>query len=389
MKINVPQHLFRKSWKWMSFVLAALLHFPAGAQEKTVGAVQSHSVFESPAFIVLVSIICLLMLVIFVFAHVAKVAIYVKREQESKKRTENQPVAKAVLLLILAGFPGLLFSQETATSTLAPTAYWGLDTTTFYMLLFIIGVQVFVAWQLYNVAMQQMGAHERKARIAAEKRAKALVVKRPSLIEKLNDSVSLEKESAILLDHDYDGIHELDNNLPPWWKYGFYLTILVALIYMFRYHVFHTGKLQLAEYDQQLLQAKYELAAYRKTAANLVDENNATLLTDGAAIASGQKIFQQNCVACHGNAGEGGVGPNLADDYWLHGGDVKDIFKTIKLGYPEKGMKSWQQDLGARQIHETASYILSLRGTNPPNAKEPQGELFTATPADTIQVASH
>ena len=84
-----------------------------------------------------------------------------------------------------------------------------------------------------------------------------------------------------------------------------------------------------------------------------------------------------NCIACHGKDGEGTIGPNLVDDYWLHKGGIKDIFKTIKYGYPEKGMKSWQQDLPAKSINEVASYIKSLRGTNPPNAKEKQGDLYT------------
>jgi cytochrome c oxidase cbb3-type subunit 3 len=116
---------------------------------------------------------------------------------------------------------------------------------------------------------------------------------------------------------------------------------------------------------------------YRKKAANLIDENNATLLTDGESLASGKSIFMDNCSACHGRAGEGGVGPNLTDAYWLHKGGIKDVFKTIKYGWPEKGMKSWQQDLGAKQIHEVASYIKSLYGTNPPNAKEKQGDLYS------------
>ena len=83
-----------------------------------------------------------------------------------------------------------------------------------------------------------------------------------------------------------------------------------------------------------------------------------------------------NCAACHGSAGEGGVGPNLIDDYWVHSGGIKEIFKTIKYGWPEKGMKSWQQDLGAKQIHEVACFIKSLHGSNPPNQKDKQGEFY-------------
>jgi cytochrome c oxidase cbb3-type subunit 3 len=201
-------------------------------------------------------------------------------------------------------------------------------------------------------------------------------VKQPSIIEKLNASVAVEKEEDIMLDHNYDGIRELDNNLPPWWKYGFYITIVWAVIYMIHFHVSNTGKLQLAEYEDQLAIAKAQVEEYRKKAANLVDENNAVLLTDQASLAAGQSVFMDNCAACHGRAGEGGVGPNLTDDYWLHSGSIGAVFKTIKYGYPEKGMKAWQQDLGAKQIHEVSSFIMSLRGTNPANAKEKQGELY-------------
>ena len=115
---------------------------------------------------------------------------------------------------------------------------------------------------------------------------------------------------------------------------------------------------------------------YKKKSANLVDENNATVLKDEASLTSGKSVFMDNCAACHGRSGEGGVGPNLTDDYWLHEGGINAIFKSIKYGWPEKGMKSWQQDLGAKQIHEIASFIMSLHGTNPANAKEKQGELY-------------
>jgi cytochrome c oxidase cbb3-type subunit 3 len=168
----------------------------------------------------------------------------------------------------------------------------------------------------------------------------------------------------------------LDNDLPPWWRYGFYLTIIVAVVYLFNYHVFHTGKLQLEEYQDQLTVAKLEMEDYMKKASNLVDENNVTVLTDETSLTEGKSIFMDNCMACHGRSGEGGVGPNLTDDYWIHKGGIKDIFKTIKYGWPEKGMKSWQQDLSAKQIHQISCYILSLKGTHPANAKEKQGELY-------------
>ncbi|GGF98947.1 c-type cytochrome [Pontibacter amylolyticus] len=171
--------------------------------------------------------------------------------------------------------------------------------------------------------------------------------------------------------HDFDGIQEYDNDLPPWWKYLFYVTIVFAVGYMLHYHVFRTGALQIEEYETEMAQAALI------TAQNVEDPNAVTnfeVLTDAAALESGKALYIQNCAACHGQAGEGTVGPNLTDEYWLHGGDVNDIFKTVKFGVPSKGMVPWQGKLTKDQMLEVSSYILSLQGSNPPNAKEAQGE---------------
>lgn len=188
----------------------------------------------------------------------------------------------------------------------------------------------------------------------------------------LTDAVPIEREQEILLDHNYDGIRELDNNLPPWWVYMFYGTIAFSVFYMWFYHFNGTGKLQADEYKMELVQAE-ELA---KLQANKVDENSVKLLTEKDKIQSGQAIFAKYCVACHGKLGEGGVGPNLTDNAWIHGGDIKSIFKTIKYGVPTKGMIAWQAQLGPGQMQEVASYIKTLKGTNPPNAKAPQGDVY-------------
>lgn len=201
--------------------------------------------------------------------------------------------------------------------------------------------------------------------------------RKTTLMDSLNASVALEKEQDIMLDHNYDGIRELDNDLPPWWKYGFYLSIVFSVVYLVHYHVSGTGKLQIAEYDQQLADATRELEEYQKNAANLIDENNVTLLSDPAVLESAKVLFVKNCAPCHGPLGEGNaVGPNLTDRFWIHGGSLPDVFKSVKYGWPEKGMKSWQRDLRAKQIQEVVSYIASLQGSNPPNAKEAQGEPY-------------
>ena len=172
-------------------------------------------------------------------------------------------------------------------------------------------------------------------------------------------------------DHDFDGIQEYDNDLPPWWKMMFYVTIVFGVGYMLHFHVFRTGALQTEEYEMEMEQAAI-LAAKNADDPNAV--TNYEVLTDAAALESGKSIYAQNCAACHGQEGQGTVGPNLTDEYWLHGGDVNDIFKTVKFGVPAKGMVPWQGKLTKDQILEVSSYILSLQGSNPANAKEPQGE---------------
>lgn len=194
-------------------------------------------------------------------------------------------------------------------------------------------------------------------------------------------AVPVEKEEDVLLDHDYDGIRELDNALPPWWKYGFYFTIAVAVLYMLRFHVWKTGPDPIQEYDQEMKTAAAQLEEYRKKSGNSVDEKTVTM-ADAAGIAEGDKLYHANCFACHGAKGEGGVGPNLTDNYWLHGGSINDVFKTIKIGVPEKGMQAWEKTYSPEQIRNLASYVRTLVGTNPPNGKSAQGELYEETKTD-------
>jgi len=192
---------------------------------------------------------------------------------------------------------------------------------------------------------------------------------------KLVDAAPVEKEKDILLDHDYDGIRELDNNLPPWWKYLFYVTIVFAFVYMVDYHILHSSKLQEAEFLEEVKLAELEKA--NLFGGKVVDENTVQLLKDPIDLASGQATFNKLCTVCHGAKGEGLVGPNLTDDYWIHGGGIKNVFTTIKNGVPEKGMVSWKTQLTPAQMEEVGSFIISLHGTNPPNPKPPQGTVWS------------
>ncbi|MCC2547804.1 c-type cytochrome [Hymenobacter sp. BT175] len=174
-----------------------------------------------------------------------------------------------------------------------------------------------------------------------------------------------------LLGHEYDGISEFDNDLPPWWKYGFYATIVFAFAYMGYYHLGGNGQLQTAEYETEMQQAALLVSA------DADDPNKLTTyaaLTGPADLSAGKSIYATNCAPCHGASAEGKVGPNLTDDYWLHGGEINHVYKTIKFGVTSKGMVAWKGKLAGKQILQVASYIESLRGSNPAGAKEPQGE---------------
>jgi cytochrome c oxidase cbb3-type subunit 3 len=196
---------------------------------------------------------------------------------------------------------------------------------------------------------------------------------------KLADVVPIEKEKDILLDHNYDGIRELDNNLPPWWLYGFYLSIAVSIFYIGFYHFSSYAKSSAEIYEMEMAAAKVQVDEFLSRQADVVDENNVELLTDEPSLSAGKSIFTTLCAVCHLEHGGGGalsVGPNLTDKYWIHGGSIKDVFTTIKYGVPEKGMISWKSQLRPADMHTVSSYILSLQGTNPPDAKEPQGDLY-------------
>lgn len=206
----------------------------------------------------------------------------------------------------------------------------------------------------------------------------------------LTRAVPVEREADVMLDNNYDGIRELDNSLPPWWKWGFVFTIVFAVVYLLSYHVAGTGKLQLAEYQDELTVAELAKAERMKLTGENVNEGNVKVLAEPEAIAAGKDIFTRNCVACHLADGGGQVGPNLTDQFWIHGGGIKNIFTTITNGVPAKGMISWKTQLTPKQIQQVASYILTFQGTTPAVAKEPQGDKWTeaAVPVDSTAVSS-
>ncbi len=218
--------------------------------------------------------------------------------------------------------------------------------------------------------------------IFVESKKVAVKEKQLSLIAKIglffNRSVPMEKEDEILLDHNYDGIKELDSRVPPWYTWLFYATILFGIYYMIHFHVLNTGKLMYEEYDEEMKFASMQKEELMNS-GSFLSEQNVTALMDDASLFSGKEIFDVNCVACHLADGGGLVGPNLTDEYWISGGGIKNIFKTVKYGVPAKGMISWQTQLNPLQMQQVSSYILSLQGTTPVTPKAPEGEIWIDT----------
>ncbi len=205
---------------------------------------------------------------------------------------------------------------------------------------------------------------------------------------RVNVSVPVAHEKDVATDHEYDGIKELDNRLPPWWLYGFYFTIAFGVVYLIHFHVLGTGLSQEEEYVAQIEQAEASKQAFLAAAPQeIIDENNVTFLSEQEVLVAGEVIFQANCAVCHGQEGQGGVGPNMTDEYWIHGGDMASIFSVIKYG-AANGMLPWQTKLTPKQMQQVSSYVYSMEGTNPPNQKAPQGEVFIREPAQEADSAS-
>ncbi|KAF0128907.1 MAG: cytochrome c oxidase cbb3-type subunit III [Bacteroidetes bacterium] len=176
----------------------------------------------------------------------------------------------------------------------------------------------------------------------------------------------------LLKDHEYDGIRELDNELPSWWKWLFIVTIVFAIVYVVRLWVFHADDLvQKKEFDKEMVDAKASSAAKQTEVFEL------KILTDEVSLASGQETWTKICSVCHLLDGGGLVGPNMTDKYWIHGNKIEDLFRIMETGVIEKGMISYKDQLSQKQRLQVASYVLvKLQGTTPATPKAPQGDLY-------------
>lgn len=283
-----------------------------------------------------------------------------------------------MITLIALLLPTMGYSQAADTSA-------GSGATPELMLYLAITLVVIVAVLVLVVAMYTLTIIKliiRREQPEESLQPEVVVAEGPGFWEKLNarltNVVPLEKEDAVLLDHNYDGIRELDNHLPPWWKWMFYLSIVFAVVYMLAYHVFDVLPSQNEEYQIELAVAEEEADARKLLAVNELDENNVEATLVEAELANGKVIYERSCAVCHAADGGGGVGPNFTDDYWIHGGSINDIFSIVKYGVPQKGMIAWQSTLKPTDMRDVSSYIMTFKGTVPANPKEPQGELYEA-----------
>lgn len=294
-------------------------------------------------------------------------------KKNSKEDTNLKPLA--ILAVILGAISvtnsSYAMSLSTAEEAAMDLPWLKIEAADLYMMIVInlvlLGVILYLRSTFKSlVEMVKPEVEKQMADVKAKPAKKA--INKLNVI--LNDIVPIEDEAKILMDHDYDGIQELDNNLPPWWVWMFWATIIFSFFYMFHYHVFNTGDLQVAEYNNEIKQSKKDIDAYLTLNAMNVDETNATVLEDEKSLSSGKALYTANCVMCHNPAGEGNIGPNLTDEYWIHGGDVKDIFSIIKHGNAN-GMPEHASKLNPVQIQELSSFILSMPYAE---GKEPQGD---------------
>lgn len=292
--------------------------------------------------------------------------------KEKLKAREGSGAAKAILLLI--GLTILGSNQSYAMTFNGPgeaatdMPWLQVETVELYYLvginIVLLGV-IFYLRRLFNEFITMV-----KEPAEVEEAPAAEVLKKVNTI--LTDVVPIEEEHTILLQHEYDGIRELDNNLPPWWVWGFYASILFAVVYLFNYHILGVSDLQAEAYDKEVKQAEIEVQAYLEKMAMNVDENSATLLTDDKDLSAGKVLFEKNCTTCHRIDGSGDIGPNLTDKNWIYGFDIKDVFKTVKNG-TAKGMPSHSEKLNPVQTQQVASYVLTLPETA---GKDPEGDII-------------
>jgi cytochrome c oxidase cbb3-type subunit III len=357
--------------------IGSLVTAVAGVAQTTETTATSTPVATQGSNMLEILLVVMMIILVFVIWGLGQVLLVLGKQVIEKNRKATKIAATLLLFVLLLNSNSVLAqdSTSTATATVSQTNYGGLSPFAFYTLVTVFAVEIiiifFMAFFIRRFSAELL---PQKVKVPAKERH---FRKWWANLDKriLTKAVPVEREADVLLDHDYDGIRELDNPLPPWWKYGFYITIGVAVVYLLNFHVFGFGKNPIQEYNAEMEKAKIQMEIYNENNKNKIDENNVPM-ADAAGLAKAKDIFEAKCYVCHGKLGEGGVGPNLTDNYWLHGGTLNEIYQSITHGYADKGMPEWSTFYTPLEISYLASYVKTLHGTNPPNAKAPQGVLF-------------
>ena len=390
--ISSVNKLFTKTKCSRRAMMLTALIFAGAPSAMAEGPAKSS--MSNPLVMIMVAFMIILLIMIAVLANMLISTAHLKFNKWKEDDRKGHSVPAAAILIGLLLLAGPVFSQgsessATATQQVIADASAGVSTTTLYIMTAVIFFEMIVVLGLlFQVRGLLRAEKERALAVSAQPSVTgkpAVTLKRgPNWWDRFNKFRPVEQEADIDLGHDYDGIRELDNRLPPWWLWGFYITIAFAGVYLYRYHVAHSAPLSAEEYRIAVAKGDADVAAYLKAKGDVVDENTVTMLGKDD-IEAGHKLFETSCVACHMEGGAGNIGPNLTDDYWLHGGDIKSVFKTIRYGF--NAMPTWQNTYSNKQIAQLASYVKSLRGSHPSNPKAPQGDLYkgddtTIPPAD-------
>jgi cytochrome c oxidase cbb3-type subunit 3 len=385
--------LMRVKIKIITVALASMLLF--ASNPVWAAGPPAPSIWSSALAISLISLMGVLLIVIGILANmlIGAADIRLKKRLEEKKSI-SLPTTILLPIFLLLGSAAM--AQGTETTVPVVTTIGDLSAGTFYTMITIVFLELLVIVVLLlnirsllkNEQVQIVTKDMTAEQVIALKRAKV------SWWDRFNKLKPVSQEGELDLGHDYDGIRELNNKLPPWWLYGFYITIIFAVVYLWRFHISHTGPSSKEEYELSVSRAQARIDAYVKAKGEAVDENTVTRLTATADLDAGKAIFLKSCATCHKPTGAGDVGPNLTDDYWLHGNDIRDLFKTIRYGF--NAMPQWQMAYSNKQIAQVASYVKTLHGSNPAGGKAPQGTLMAegaaaalkdSTKTDTLKTA--
>lgn len=315
-------------------------------------------------------LLCIAFILILPIYITSKTFLYALKTNLVKRKEGSCAIKKTGLLLLILGSSTL--SQAQTFNAIDISSNW-----LSWILTGVIGIEalLIILFSFYTIKL--LGPENENDELKSSnisKKSESLFTK---IWNKINRFKPISEENNIDTGHEYDGIRELNNVIPPWFTTTFVLTILFAGVYLYRYHIAKSAPLQAEEFNIEMIQAEEAKKQSLAKSGDIIDENNVKLLGQ-SDISDGKKLFIQICASCHnahGGSMPSGVGPNLTDDYWIHGGSVKDIFKSIKYGWPEKGMISWQNNFSPKQIAQLSSFIKSIAGSNPAGAKEPQGDL--------------